>query len=183
MAKLVKRDKGELEKIKQVQNFSDEQIKLFCDFAQLRHETHIKMEQDLAKRQAVDQKASEQELDLGAYIEQIEPQVRETVLELRQKGYTTHTSGFSGFDSQKISFTEEHLKNYTIPPSLSEEFEKIDANIIVEPRSIEIKFGRYHDLDEIRILWKKVAASLPSLGGPARPNQIRSGKMFREKHS
>ena len=86
MAKLVERNQEELKKIKSIHNLSDEQVELFCDFAGLRHKTLAEMKLKLVERQAINPKASQSELDLGAYIEQIEPQVREAVMQLRQKG-------------------------------------------------------------------------------------------------
>ncbi len=175
------RDEGELEKIKKVHNLSDEQIALFCDFARLRSETLKKMDKEVAERRARNPKASDEELDMGAYIEQIEPQVREAVLILRRKGYNAYLSGFSDFDSQAISFTGERLRDFIVPEKLRDELRMRDAELIVEPGAVKIRFSRFHGLEEIGEMWDKVAHALPPLGREAALAKIRSAETFRRK--
>ena len=47
---LAERNNEELEKIKNIHGLSDEQIELFCDFAELRDNTLKEMKQELEKR-------------------------------------------------------------------------------------------------------------------------------------
>lgn len=178
---LVKRDQKELENIKKIHNLSDKQIELYCDFAELRDYALKEMKDKLEKRRLDNPRASRKEQGMGAYFEQIEPQVREAVLALRHKGYSTYESGFGDFDSQKISFEEQHLENFKLSEETQDELEKNGAKLIIKPKSLEIKFSKFQNLEKVKDIWQKVVISLPPLGGEAPPSEIQAAQLFRKK--
>jgi hypothetical protein len=116
---------------------------------------------------------------MGVYCEYIEPQVLEAVLNLRKKGYSTYESGFGDFDSQMISFEEEHLKDFDFPQSLYQDFENQDVKIIVQPNQVKLKFSSFKNLEEIKKLWDKIEAALPDLGKSAKPCELKQAEVFR----
>lgn len=59
-------------------------------------QAHKQCLRELKKRVALRPKPTKEELFLGAYVEMIEPQVRNAVRVLNHKGYTTCSSGFYG---------------------------------------------------------------------------------------
>jgi len=175
------RNQEEIEKIKQLHNLTDEQVALFCDFAVLRKQTLGKMQTEIKERKQTNPRPSGDELLMGAYIEQIEPQVREIVLNLGKKGYTTYESGFGDFDSQRISFTGEPLAQFSFPEELKKDLARAGIELIVKPNSLEFKFSQFKDLDKIKGLWRKVESAIPNLGKTAEPNNTQAAKLFRQK--
>lgn len=171
----------ELEKIKKIHNLSEEQIELFCDFAKLRQEVIKKTQEEVLTRKKINPNPSKDELLMGAYSEQIEPQVRETIVNLRRKGYNTYESGFGDFDSQRISFSKDVLSDFLVPTELKDELIKDKVNIIVKANSVTLKFEEYKDASTITKLWKKVEQFLPDLDKLSEPCKIKSATSFRER--
>jgi hypothetical protein len=83
-----------------VKRFNPERHK---QFAQLRRETHERMEKKLAERLHTNPIPTETELRLGTFLEALEPQVRDAVAEMNGKVYSTNSSGFWGkYEDQQI---------------------------------------------------------------------------------
>lgn len=66
------------------------------DFQSLRMIAIRQTEQDTAERITTNPVPTEVELQIGAFAEEMEPQVRAAVLEMNRKGYATESSGFAG---------------------------------------------------------------------------------------
>lgn len=167
----------ELERLREFHNLTSERVELFRAFARLRKETHEQMQQELDERKEKNPIATEEELNMGGYQESVEPQVREAVLSLRRKGYTTFESGFHGFNSQKISFEKDHL----VPEELIDKLKIEGVNIEIKPNSISFSCNQYLKLDEIKKIWDQIEQSLPDLEKPAEPCNLEQAKSFREK--
>ncbi len=167
----------ELERLREFHNLTPEQIELFRAFIRLRKKTREQMQQELKKRIKENPVATEEELGMGIYQESVEPQVREAVLNLRRKGYTTYESGFSGFNGQKISFEKNHL----VPEELIDRLKIEGINIKIKPNSISFSCDQYLELDEIKKIWDQIEQSLPELGKPAEPCNLPLAKFFRER--
>ncbi|HEY4034106.1 MAG TPA: hypothetical protein VGL94_09110 [Ktedonobacteraceae bacterium] len=67
-----------------------------ASFEDLRIETIRAAQHDLEDRMRMNPIPTFEEYKMGTFIERIEPQVRDAVLELNRKGYSTETSGFDG---------------------------------------------------------------------------------------
>ena len=113
----------ELEQVGEFHKLTSEQIKLFSQYAKLRKQTREQIEEQVKERKKENPTPTEEELEMGCYIESIEPQVRAAVLNLRRKGYATYESGFHNFKGQKIGFEEKHLENFQLPKNLIHELE------------------------------------------------------------
>lgn len=170
-----------LEALRLFHNLTPEQVKLFSDFAKLRKETHEQMRQELQKRAAESPNATEEELSMGAYQESIEPQVRETVLNLKKKGYTTFESGFYGYNQQKISFEKDHLEGFKLSEELEQELRLNGVDITIKPRSVLLTFNQYRELPEIEKIWDEIESTLPDLGQVAEPCQLPAAESFRQR--
>jgi len=178
----IEKNSVELEKIKKIRSISEEQIELFCNFAILRQETIEKMQEEILTRKKINPNPSTEELSMGAYLEQIEPQIRETIVNLRKKGYNTYESGFGDFDSQRISFSDDVLRDFSVPAELKNELVDDKVKIIVKPNSISLKFKEYKDINIITTLWRKVEQFLPNLGKPSKScKKIGSAIGFRKR--
>ena len=154
-----------------------EKIKLFRDCARLRKEVHEQMRQELNQRIKQNPAATKEELNMGAYQESIEPQVRKAVLNLRRKGYTAYESGFHGYATQKIGFEKDHFD----PDKLINRLEIEGVDIKIKPNSIAFSYDHYFELDEIKQIWDQIKEVLPNLHKPAEPCNIEQAKLFRQK--
>ncbi|MGK5094280.1 hypothetical protein WDW89_19975, partial [Deltaproteobacteria bacterium TL4] len=63
-------------------------------FKRLQNQILQKVEKNTLKRQKKNPKPNKMERCLGIFTEMLEPQVRDAVLELNRKGYSTDASGF-----------------------------------------------------------------------------------------
>ena len=167
----------ELEKLREFHNLTTKQIELFRSCAKLRKSIVEQMRKDIERRKEQNPIATEEELNMGAYQESIEPQVREAVLRLRRKGYTTYESGFHGFNSQIISFEKNHL----IPNELSDKIKIYNVDIKIKPNSISFSYNHPLELDEIKDIWNQIEQILPDLKESAEPCGLPQAKSFREK--
>ena len=131
--------------------------------------------------------ATEEELAAGVYKEQLEAHVRDAVFELRRKGYNTFESGFDnlakgthsiGFDPippEKLTELSKSLK------ALSIETLSIDIVDEGDRQKIVITPEKNMDITELKVVWDKIAGTVPSVGPKAGNSDIQSAQMFREK--
>lgn len=75
--------------------------------------------------------ATEEEYEMGVFIELLEDQVREAVVEANKKGYKTFQSGFSEKDP-KNQFMDVYNKNISIPEELIKTLEEKGVDVSVE---------------------------------------------------
>ena len=102
-------------KVQEIHNFTDEEIGLFSRFAKLRKDTLESMDKELKEQREKNQKPTDNELSMGVYEEQIEPQVRDAIRNLRKKGYSIYESGFSGWNTRGIGLEEPQLEGFELP--------------------------------------------------------------------
>jgi hypothetical protein len=155
-------------------------------FARLREKVQWEMALQLRERTQKNPQYTPEEESLGVYLEQLEPQVREAVLEFNRKGYSTGYSGFSGgkrsgrydVQFQEIAggfFIDDETKQklvqkgvaVTTEPSWTYEMDKklglADPHAPSERRfTTTVRFkAEQPDLQTIENKWKEIAALLP----------------------
>lgn len=162
-------------------HFTPDEVRLFSYFAKLRQKTLDEMRPQIEARRQNHPIAAEDELNMGAYQESIEPQVRPAVFDLRKKGYATYGSGFSGFDSQEIYFEKKYLKNFQLPAQTVDEFRNRGVIIEIKADRIKLIFKKEFNQGEIKALWQEVESYFPDLGEPSPPCQLRQAISFRER--
>lgn len=170
----------ELEKVRGLHGWSEEEVNLYCHFSRIRRTALDNMNMELERRLKENPVPTKEELAMGAYLEKIEPQVREAVLVLRSKGYSTYYSGFDGFGDEQIVKleapilpTNEILK---LVPALAE----LGAKLQVSNSEISFQLEREVSITELTELWAKIAAAVPDSGYPAPDCQLSSAKFFRK---
>lgn len=111
---------------------------------------------------------------IGAYKEMLEPQVREAIVTLVEKGYVTIDSGFSPREIadgvQYIGFQKGMIDDSLIPFILEKIVDKlITANIEKDERSdyLTLKPQRFIGLEEWKEIWDSVVLAFPNRGEPA----------------
>jgi|FLOH01.1.fsa_nt_gi hypothetical protein len=173
-----------LEELRKVNNLTEEQIQLFSQFSQLRRDTIRDMSEDLAKRKEKDQIVTEGELDLGTFMESIEPQVRDVVSELYRKGYCTIQSGFYKEESQFVQFKDGTPNKFNFSEELISELDERGVSIEINDNELILHFERFTSLDEIKNIWDRVVSEIPDLGQKAAANEETEGATsFREKYN
>lgn len=149
------------------------------DFPFLRDQVEEKRTIKINRRLTTNSSLAPVEKTLGAFIEMIEPQVRDAVLELNRKGYSTDTSGFmDSADSQTI-------EGDFIPE------ESLVAKLLGEGVSVETNNSGYTriwffpsraDIKSIRIKWMKIVSLFPDKGRQSDPSMTLKARDFRKKY-
>jgi hypothetical protein len=132
----------------------------------LRNQIHLQQDVELARRRQEGRPPTEEEMYLGAFSEEIEPQVREAIFTLVKKGYEFCSSGFGGQRKPK----EQHLLGFfTIDNHTQQALNSI--GVTVETRTdddnqvmTELSFKTDTDnLQAITDKWNIVADLLPKV--------------------
>lgn len=172
----------ELEKLRKFYNLSLEKINLFQYYARLRKAVVEKMQQEVLEREKNPGVVAEDELSLGAFWEQIEPQVRLALKVLRQKGYSTIESGFYGENRQVITVANAEFASYQPPENLKKKLLEQGVEIKVSDDTISLLFNNKLTEQAIKEVWDQVVDSLPDKGVAPEPNQTGGAEIFRQKY-
>ena len=178
---LVQGSDEELEALRKFHNISSKKIEYFRYYARLRKNVHDEQWKLYQCRLNENPKATEQELEMGIYLDFIEPQVKEAVINLRKKGYSTYESGFYGGSEQRISFDESPLGKFKFSASLYKNLLKQGVVLNHDDKSIWFESNKELQLDTIKNIWDIIIKEVPDLGEPAKPCQLPQAKHFREK--
>lgn len=158
----------------------------------LREKAHLISARDLAIRLKTNPWPTDEELAMGSFIEEVEPQVRHAVAEMRRKGYETWSSGFydarrrscgaqvidGRFYINKKTRTKIAALNGTIPGAKNigsetgRHFGFVYSGIFFEPANA--------DLNEIKNIWDKIVAVLPDKNRPATVSPNVGSQRFRD---
>lgn len=159
---------------------TDEQMDRLVYYTHLRHEAHDQSDQDAAQRIQDHPEASQEELDLGTYIENLEPHVRQAVLTFRKKGYPTYESGFyAASETQTIGLSEPLLDGFTLPEELVEDDRILKWDITPDHITFQPRTGL--TMVELKNIWNAIADALPDLGTPASPSTLPFAEGFRDR--
>jgi len=134
--------------------------------------------QDTKKRLKQKPIPSAVELRLGAFIEMIEPQLREALLTLNRKGYTTDSSGFLDKTDTQIIDGDFTIDKTTIL-RLKADGIKVETNPSGYTR---LQFTPLQaTINHIRDRWLHIATLLPDQGKSADPSMTQKARQFRLK--
>lgn len=162
-------------------DFTPDEVRLFSCFAKLRQNTLNEMCPRIEARRQERPIATLDELNMGAYQESIEPQVKFAVFDLRKKGYATYGSGFNGFDGQAIYFEKNYLKDFQLPTQIVDEYKSRGVIIKIEADRIKLSFKKEFNEEEIKTLWQEVENYFPDLKEACPPCQLKQAVLFRER--
>jgi len=123
--------------------------------------------------------ATDEEARLGAFVEQLEPQVSYAVQEFNRKGYQTECSGFFGRHGEKQVIFGSFVLGEESVRKLSE----IGVEYIEKGRNWNwVQFDPVKaDLNLMEEKWRQIADLLPDTGKPADPSQSNGSVIFRRK--
>jgi len=171
----------QLERLRLHHNLTQEKVEILQKFTVLEKDTKGEMEKRFKERIMDNPDPSAQELEMGVYKENIEPQVYSAVVAMRKKGYNTYESGFYGPDKQRVGFEGNPLSGIKISNEVISLAEEMGLKIDILSDAIVLHYDKFIELDEIKEVWNKIAEELPDLGEKAEPTSIEAAKSFSEK--
>lgn len=175
-------DENDLEKLRQRSGLSEEQVERLKYYTEMRDDVVEKTKEEIQDRKEENPKATKKEMQLGAYKEMIEPQVRDAVFKLREKGYNTESSGFDYPGRQLLSFeANDYLEQFDEKEDLREKLKQEGIGLSFSPTTISFKLEGKFDMEKIKETWDKIASKLPDLDEEASKVKHSDAKKFREE--
>lgn len=147
---------------------SPERSDLQKSMDELREKVHAEMEQRLKERLEKNPLPTDEECLMGAYLEQLEPQVRDAIRTFYKKGYATESSGFferDGKEMQEIdgyfdidSETDKKLKELgVVVGNFKRDYGWADDRGFIQFEAAAA------DINELKKKWDVIADILPDL--------------------
>jgi hypothetical protein len=154
-------------------------------FSELRSRFYDSEKQSVKERAEKNPTPTDHELRIGAYEEEVEPQMRPILQALYEKGYTTESSGFGGIDNPEIQQVDGY---YEIDNATEEKLKQLGAWITREHSDyyhdtltrIEFKADEPDD-EKITQKWEEIVSVLPVIGKPSYSLSAPSFE-FQQKH-
>lgn len=166
--------------LQEFHDLSDEVLERLVYYTNLRHNAHDISDREVEKRERERPTALQEELDLGTYLENIEPQVRGAVMVMRRKGYPTYESGFySASEIQTVGLTEPLLDGFVLPDDLAHDNRILEWKITPDHITFQPKMGL--SLEDLTDIWNRIVDVLPDRGSPAVPSTLPLAETFRER--
>lgn len=171
-----------LEKLREAaaeHGFDDARFETAIALQKLRRRTHELARRDLEMRLKRNPVPTEEELSMGAFVENLEPQVRDAVVLMRRKGYTTASSGFASFDLQAMILQTPDFTDLTDDERA--ELKELGVDVSKDDGSFSFRCERA-DIGAIKTQWDKIANALPNLGRSAPDADHGAAESFRKKY-
>lgn len=155
------------------ENLSSRKLRLF---ERMKFGTRRKVEAETKIRQKSGLRPTKTEIQLGLFIQELEPQVRQAVIEMNKKGYSTDKSGFMDNPSGQMIEGDFLLDEET-------KLRLEASGVIVETNPsgytrIQFLPGE-PDMDKIKRKWNKTVALLPDKNQTASVSMTRNAREFR----
>lgn len=149
-------------------------------FERLYYDVRRKIENDLNNRRSKNPDPVNIELHLGVFVEELEPQVRQAVLVLNRKGYSTDTSGFMANPCQQMIEGDFQCDENTI--------DKLKTIGVIAETNVSgyttLQFlPESADMQKIKKKWDEIVSLLPDKKTMASPAMTRQAREFRTKFS
>lgn len=138
-------------------------------YAKMRSNVHEDMDWSRRNRDLNLEPKTDFEEKAGILMEEIEPQVRQAVINLNDKGYKTQGSGFFGHASQQIylsrdsktGWVDDAFSDYHPSVELIKWLEDKNIKLEVEPDSITYTAKQKLNLAELEDIWNKIVDDVP----------------------
>ena len=144
----------------------------------LSEQVHQEMRLQLEQRIKSNPKPTEQELVMGTFLEELEPQVREALTIMYEKGYQTCSSGFYGTITQAID------GYFKLDVDTISRIQALGARVEATNDYSYIKFETdTADIEAMRAKWIQIAQALPHTGKPAFYNRTHGAELFQGEYA
>lgn len=172
-------DQGTVEKIETESAIADKEK----PFQELWDKAISQASEDLQKRKEENPVPTKEEMEIGTFIERLEPQVRQAILTLHRKGYSTSSSGFYGF-------TEQSMEGFMgIDEETGKVLERFGARLVSSDSQNPESSWQYiifeqdkADLEDLTRKWIAIADALPDKGETAYLNHSFAADEFRKEY-
>lgn len=146
-------------------------------FEKLKYSTQRKIEKDIKKRKAKNTHPNRVEITLGLFFEEIEPQVKQAILKLNKKGYSTDVAGFMDNSCDQMIEGDFQLDEKTV--------KKLETDgVLVETNPSGYTRLQFSPQDanilKIKKKWNKIVSLLPDKNQAASPSMTRKARDFRK---
>lgn len=143
-------------------------------FRDLISQVYAQSQAETARRLESNPAPTEEEKNLGFYSEELEYPVRNAVMLLRRKGYSTAWSGFRAGSNDGYQDIRGHfnLDIETIDKLNKIGFSVRQTNTDGRVWCVICFNAQNPDINEMKSKWDQVAESLPDLGRPAEPCKL-----------
>jgi len=132
-------------------------------FEQQRFQIHRQMTDKIYECDENKPEKSEFEKKLGIYLKNIEPQVRQAIINISTKGYQTIYSGFEFGGRQTIWCRGDVFANYQPSEQLLGQLKDRNIELKIEPSKINFQPKEVLDISELEKAWLQIVADLPIL--------------------
>lgn len=146
-------------------------------FEQFRYNIQRKIVNDLRRRVEKNPTPNDLELHLGVFLEEIEPQVRQAVVELNKKGYSTDKSGFMYNPCDQMVEGD-----FQIADAILEKLNKIEGVTVATNSSGYTRIQlcpKEPNIPCIKKQWYKIVSLLPDEHKTAELSMTRKSREFR----
>lgn len=145
-------------------------------FEKLRYNIQRRNESDIKKRIHKNPHPDRIELTLGLFVEELEPQVRQAILTLYKKGYSTDASGFMDNPCSQMIEGDFQLEEKTVI-----RLKTLGAEVETNPsKYTRLQFTPQEaDILRIKRKWNKIATLFPDRQTTANPSMTRKARDFR----
>ena len=149
-------------------------------FERLQYSTQRKIDNDVKLRKTQNPHPNNLESRLGFFIEELEPQVREAVLKMNKKGYSTDVSGFMDNTCEQMIEGDFLLEEKSI-----KKLEAFGVTVETNPSGYtRLQFiPGEADIKKIKKQWDKIVSLLPDKKRIADASMTRQAREFRVKYS
>jgi len=146
-------------------------------FERLKYNTQRKVDIETRRRQKKNSHPNKIELILGLFLEEIEPQVRQAIVAMNKKGYSTDKSGF--MDNPCCQMIED---DFLLEEKTISKLGEIDVTVETNPSGYtRIQFSPEEaDISKIKKKWNKIASLLPDKHQVASSSMTRQARDFRK---
>lgn len=148
-------------------------------FEKLEHNIQTAMTNDIKRRQKRNPKPDKIESRLGLFVEELEPQVRQAVLEMNKKGYSTDASGFMNNPVDQMIDGDFNLEEKSI-----DKLKTIGVTVETNPSGYtRLQFSpKEADIKKIKKQWNKIVSLLPDKNRLADASMTVQAREFRMKY-
>lgn len=145
-------------------------------FERLQYGVQRKVDSEAKRRKTRNPHPNKFESNLGVFLEELEPQVKQAVLEMNKKGYSTDVSGFMDDPRKQMIEGDFQLEDKAVK-------KLAELGVTVETTSsgyTRLQFAPLEvDLTKIKRLWNKIVSYLPNKTQAASPSMTRKAREFR----
>lgn len=145
-------------------------------FDKLKYKIQRKVEFDIRKRIKLNPHPTKTEFMLGLFTEELEPQVRQAVLNMNRKGYSTDASGFMDDSRNQMIEGDFRLEDKTVKA-----LEAMGVNVETNPSCYtRIQFLSVEaDILQIKRKWNRIISLLPQKCKSASVSMTKKARDFR----